>query len=336
VSATLGAAPIVGVVGAGVTGSAAGRALIARGLRVAWFDHRVGVAVRVAGRLGGVPVESIRELDVADAVVLAMPPDHTGTAERLLRAGRHVVSVSDSLDDVHGLLLLDHVAMQHGRSLVVGAAMCPGLSGLLAARIAGQLSVVDEIHVAMHGTGGPACARQHHDTLGDPSTAWHDGNWIMRPGGSGRELCWFPDPIGAVDCYRAALPDPLVLRRAFPNALRISARVSATRRDRLTARLPMLAPPRRQGDVGGIRVEVRGATEHGNRVTHVAGAGGRAGTLAGTVAALFADAVVHGRTAPGARVAGDDPALADELLAGAASLGVALHEFTGVARATAW
>ena len=296
------AEPLIGVVGAGVTGATAGRVLGARGARVAWYDTRVGAAVRAAGRWGGAPVDDAAALEVCDAVVLASPPGHAPFAEDLVAAGCPVVSTSDAVDDVHALLHLHAPAVARGVSLVVGAAMCPGLSGLLVAGLVERLARVDEIHVAMHGTGGPACARQHHDALGDPSSAWHDGEWISRPGGSGRELCWFPEPIGAVDCYRAALPDPILLHRAFPGLLRISARLSATRRDRLTARLPMLAPPRRHGDVGGIRVEVRGADDDGGRLTHVAGAGGRSGTIAGTVAALYAEAVVQGRTPPGSVV----------------------------------
>ena len=329
-------APIVGIVGAGVVGSAVGRALGRRGLRVAWFDERVGAAVRAAEQLGGVAVDAVDHLDAADVVVLAGRARHATLAETFLRAGLPVVSTSDACQDVREMLVLEPLATERGVALVVGAAMCPGLSGLLAAWLAAELTDVDEIHVAMHGTGGPDCARQHHDALGDTSIAWHDGDWIERPGGAGRELCWFPDPIGAVDCYRAALPDPLLLRRAFPSAGRISARVSATRRDRLTARLPMLAPPRRAGDVGAVRVEVRGSGPAGERVTHVAGAGGRAGSLAGSIAALFAEVAAAGELPAGVHVAGDDARLAGRLLGRAADLGMALQSFTGVARPTHW
>mgnify|MGYP003378866890 CR=1 FL=1 len=65
--------------------------------------------------------------------------------------------------------------------------------------------MVDELHVATHGTAGPACARQHHRALGDTALGWHDNEWIEPPGGSGRDLVWFPEPIAANDCYRAAL-----------------------------------------------------------------------------------------------------------------------------------
>jgi hypothetical protein len=330
--------PIVGVVGAGVTGSAVGRALTRRGLRVAWFDQQFGVADHVARRLGGVAVDDLQDIEVADAVVLATPAPHAGLAARLLSAGVHVVCVSDDRDDVADLIGLAPLADEAGISLVVGAALSPGLTGLLARRLASQLAIVDEIHVAMHGTGGPDCARQHHDVLGSRSVAWHDGEWVERPGGSGRELCWFPEPVGAVDCYRAGLAEPLLLHRAFPSAQRISARVSATRRDRLTARLPMLTPPRRDGDIGAIRVEVRGALDSGERMTHIGGAAGRAGSLAGTVAGLFAEACAVGRIGPGLQVAGadTDAELTDWILARAVGLGLALHEFTGVARVSTW
>ena len=128
--------------------------------------------------------------------------------------------------------------------------MSPGLSGLLARHLAGQLASVDEIHVAIHGTAGPACARSYHRSLSRRSMAWHDGEWVDHLGGSGRELCWFPEPVGAKDCYRADIADPLLLHTAFPDAVsRISARRSARRRDRFTARLPMLRarPTRRAG-----------------------------------------------------------------------------------------
>ena len=122
---------------------------------------------------------------------------------------------------------------------------------------------VDEIHVARLGTGGPACARQHHDSLGGTALDWRDGGWQRRAAGSGRELSWFPDPIGAADCYRAALPDALLLVPAFPGVGRVTARLAATRRDRLTARLPMLRPPHPEGGLGAVRVEVRGRGHEG-------------------------------------------------------------------------
>ena len=328
-------APIVGVYGAGVTGHAVGRVLRTLGIRTAWYDLAVGAAVRASRRHGGVVLDSVDEFAAVDVVVLATPASQRDQAAALVADGLDVVSMSDDPDDVNRLLELRSRAETHGVRLVVGAALSPGLTGILARHLASQLDTVDEIHVAMLGTAGPACARQHHDALGSRALAWHDDEWVERPGGSGRELCWFPEPIGPADCYRAALADPLVLHRAFPSVDRISARVAATRRDRLTSRLPMLVPPHTQGDRGAIRVEVRGAIAGGARVTHVAGAVGRTGDLAGTTAALFAKACIETMADPGVVVAGHDAVLSAWMLHAAVEAGVQLHEFTGVARASA-
>ena len=226
---------------------------------------------------GVLKVGHAADLAVTDVVALCHPHPHAQLAAEYLAAGVSVVSMSDDIADVRTLVDLDDRARRGHAVLVVGAAMSPGLSGLLIDHLWRQLDVAEEIHVATHGTAGPACAAQHHDALGDTAIGWHDGAWIERPGGSGRELNWFPEPIGAKDCYRAALPDPFLLQRMFPTASRISARVSGTRRDRLTARLPMLTPPHAAGDLGAVRVEVRGAAADGARVTVIAGASGPTG-----------------------------------------------------------
>ena len=207
-----------------------------------------------------------------------------------------MVSTSDDIDDVQALLALDHEARERGVHLVVGAGFAPGLTCVLAAHGAARLDRVDEIHVAKSGTGGPACARQHHRAVGRGALDWREGGWEHRPGGSGRELCWFPDPIGAQDCYRAALPDALVLVPAFPGIRRVTARVSATRRDRLTARLPMLWPTHPEGGPGAVRVELRGL-RGATRDVVVLGAMDRPAVAAGAVAAVAVQSVVSRRGA---------------------------------------
>jgi hypothetical protein len=123
---------------------------------------------------------------------------------------------------------------------------------------------------------------------------WRDGVFVQRRSGSGRELCWFPDPVGGLDCYRAAVADALLLHAAFPAAARVTARVAATRRDRITSRLPMLRPPHAEGQLGAIRVEVRG-WRGGVSDTRVLGAIDRPAFAAGTVAAVSARWIVDGR-----------------------------------------
>ncbi len=153
----------------------------------------------------------------AEVVVLAGPAGaHIDLARHHLGEGRSIVSVSDSLGDALALLDLDAEASARGATVIAGAAFSPGLTCLLARHAARDLDLVDEIHVARSGTGGPGCARQHHHALGGTALDWRDYGWQRRPGGSGRELCWFPDPIGALDCYRAELPDPVLARADLP------------------------------------------------------------------------------------------------------------------------
>lgn len=266
-----------------------------------------------------------------DVAVLAMGGAHASDAAAFVAAGAHVVSTSGGLDDVRAMLDLDDAARRAGVSIVVGATVAPGLSGLIARHLTTQLASCDELHVAVHGTAGPACAREHHRMLRGWAVGWHDGAWIERqPAGSGRELCWFPEPVGARDCYRAELPDPVILHDAFPNVSRISARVSATRRDRFTARLPMLSPPHAEGGVGALRVEARGADATGARVTEVMGIAELMGTASAAVAAAFVEYLATGDAPIGVITAADEALPARRLLAGVTRRGVRLQTFTGI------
>ncbi|HEY0518609.1 MAG TPA: hypothetical protein VGC84_03870 [Ilumatobacteraceae bacterium] len=325
------AAPIVGLVGCGVTGRRTAAHLLERGTKVAIFDPAVASVPRGAVRVG-----HAADLAVTDVVAMCQPHPHAALAAEYLAAGVSVVSMSADIDDVRLLVDLHERARRGGAALIIGAAMSPGLTGLLIDHLWRQLDVAEEIHVATHGTAGPACAAQHHDALGDTAIGWHDGVWIERPGGSGRELNWFPEPIGARDCYRAALPDPFLIQRMFPEASRISARVSGTRRDRLTARLPMLTPPHAAGDIGAVRVEVRGAAADGARVTVIAGASGPTGAVAAAVTTACVETCLDTSVEPGLHLVGGHTLDAPSLLRRVVDLGVTLQEFTGVARSSTW
>ena len=322
------------LVGAGAVGARAGRQLVeapeidrvlvagASPLSRAAVVDGCGPKVRDGG-------DDARDADLdVDAALLVGPAGtHVDTARFHLERGRAVVSCSDAVVDVQGLLALDDLARRHGQPLVVGAGFSPGYTCLLARHAAARLDHVDEIHVARSGTGGPACARQHHRALSGTALDWRDGAWQERRAGSGRELCWFPDPIGAADCYRAELPDALVLVPCFPEVGRVTARLAASRRDRLTARIPMLRRPHPEGLVGAVRVEVRGRRAGAHEVI-VLGALDRPAVATGAVAVLALRQAAAGAFPPGASGLG---ALADPLpmLTALADIGIRAAIFDG-------
>ena len=321
----------IAVIGVGVVGARVARQLTSSGIPVLLYDERSDVQQALAQSLRALELTDLTKLDptTTPVVVLATSSAQAPLAKILLELGHHVVCTGDDVEDIRELLQLDEIARQEKRVLIVGAAACPGLSGLLVAELAPRVDTIDEIHVAFHGTGGPGCARQHHRALAGDAVGWHDGEWIDRPGGSGRELLWFPEPLGGKDCYRAELPEPLLLHRSFPEVSRISARMSATRRDRLTARLPMMSPPHAEGGVGGVRVEIRGSL-NGERCTEVAGVTERTGIIAGAVAASSAAALLNNAsTISGVVTLGDgrlnDRTLLDDVI----RRGITVFEYIG-------
>ena len=268
--------------------------------------------------------------DSTDLVVVATAAGtQAAVAVSAVKAGAAVVTTTNEIIETRDLLALDPHARHHGVPLVVGAGFMPGLTCLLARVGAKEFDSVDEVHVAKVGTGGPACARQHHRALSSLAIDWRDGRWTRRPGGSGRELCWFPDPVAGHDCYRAALPDALLLVPAFPGVDRVTARMAATRRDRLTAPLPMMRRPHPEGGVGAVRVELRGWQAGGRQVV-VLGAQARPAEGAAMVAASTALHLIDNRPEPGAAGLASVPD-AESLLRQVAARGLRPCRFEGFA-----
>jgi len=321
----------IGVVGLGALGSRVTRQLgLLRDASIGVFDERRDTLDRVSSVSGpNVSTATSDEVLSSGVVVIATPAAHHSMLALVAERGGIAVSTSDDVSDVERMLDLDVPS-------IIGAAFAPGLSGLLARLLSTHLDQCDEIHVSMHGTGGPACAHQHHRALGGSAAGWHDGEWISRPGGSGRELCWFPDPVGPRDCYRAEMADPCLIHRVFPGVDRISGRLSATRRDRFTARLPMLSPPHSEGGVGGLRVEVRGRLD-GQRQTFIAGVAERVAVGAAATVSAFVSAFLDGLiTVDGAVTTADEALPTALLIERIRSYGLRLNDYVGSETVSAW
>jgi len=293
------------------------------------------------GSPGSVRIEELSlerfgaELGRAAVTLLAIPGPSARLAELSLGAAVPVISVSDDPNEVRSLLALGDRARRAGVPLVVGAAMAPGLSCLLAAWAGTRLDSLAELHVATLGTGGPACARRHHAALGETVEEWREGAWSRKVGGSGRELVWFPGHIGGADCYRINRPDPLLLVQAFPSLRCATTRAAASRRDRMTSWLPMLRRPHPEGTVGAVRVEARGR-RGGAAESLVVGAAGRPALLAGAVAAASALMAADRRLTPGAGGLASLVPTPGEVLADLSERGVQLASFEGDHVTPAW
>ena len=221
------------------------------------------------------------------SVVVLRPPRASSSTRAHAPRARCPRGVGERrVEDVTALLAVDGEARRRGVRLVVGAGFAPGLSCLLARHGAATFDPIDELHVAKYGTGGPACACQHHHALNDNAMDWRDGVWLSAAAGRAASSA------GSLNRWRPgllprALADGLLLVPAFPGIQRVTARLAATRRDRLTARLPMLRPPHPEGVLGAVRVEIRGRRGAASDVL-VLGAMDRPGVAAGAVAAVAA------------------------------------------------
>lgn len=327
----------VAVVGTGIVGTRTIRELTA----IAPDIEIIGVTSRPAGLAGrcGVPSTALVSavdrpvVPTVDLAILTAPGRiQAGLARRYLAKGSDVIAVTDDLAATRTLLDLDESVRKRGLRLVVGAGFAPGVSCALARFAANQFAELTELHVAKHGTAGPSCARQHHRALRSPARDVRNGRFVRRPGGSGRELVWFPDPIDGADCYRAEVPDPTLLKRAFPGVVRATSRIAAHRRDRLTSFLPALLPPHPEGGVGAVRVEARGTLTSGQPGAVVVGAAAKPGDAAGSLAAILGTWL-----RPGGRLADLAPntisvaelPLTGELLAELQGRGVSVTTFEG-------
>jgi hypothetical protein len=151
-----------------------------------------------------------------DVAVLAHPVEHAPLAHGFALRGASVVTVGDDFDDA-AALLESGARVRVGRSDAGGrrgdVARLVGAPGTPSRRPAGDRRR-DPRRDPRHRR---AALRPHlPPSLSRRSHGWHDDEWVDYLGGSGRELCWFPEPVGARDCYRADFADPLLLHAAFP------------------------------------------------------------------------------------------------------------------------
>lgn len=296
-------------------------------------DIETDEAVRVAASLGG-KAEAVRadlfsareirgEIGGCDVVVDCLGSEvdlGLSIAEAAMDAGVDYVTNCDDWQTTSALLELDPDAAESGVLAVTGAGATPGLTNAMALHAANSFDSVDEIHIAWVGsTNNPSGAETVSQTLktfvGEVPT-YADGAWRNIRAGSGRELVWFPSPVGGVDVVSCGHPEPLTLPRNIDGLTAVTVKGSigiALLQDllRVASRLGLSRSGiERLGGVSGIdswlpgvglisggprwaglRVEVRGM-RNGARETVVLGAIDAMQNLAG--ASLAATALMVG------------------------------------------
>jgi lysine 6-dehydrogenase len=190
-------------------------------------------AVDAAFAIGGDRVEA-RVADSSDAdfslegvdvVVNLSGPFFSGSdavARAALRAGANYIDIGDDLEATETVIALHDEALSAGVSLVTGAGLSPGLSNWFAARLLDENPRADGIQVVWvtHETdpGGLAPLRHMLHMAVSPCPVWIDGAWQQTPGFSPATATSFefPSPLGVVEAYNTAHPEPLLLSRHFP------------------------------------------------------------------------------------------------------------------------
>jgi hypothetical protein len=229
-------------------------------------------------------------------------PAERAVFQRSVEAGVPAAGCADDADTVASLLDLDDAAREAGLTMAAGCGLAPGLADVLARHAADAVEAVDEIHVARAGSAGPDCRKSILRAGRGPVLEWRDGAWGRHRAGSGRQLVWFPSPVGGLDCHRAASGQSALLLDAFPSLRRASMRIASPLGPgrqapgvRLLGHIPVVssaltggnAARRREpdGDWGAVWVEVRGRRGRAEEIL-VYGAVDRMAFAAGAVLAV--------------------------------------------------
>lgn len=189
----------------------------------------VGAAValapsRVTGWVGDVVNDSL-PLDGVDLVLNLAGPFFLGSdavARAALTRRVAYIDVGDDVECTDAILALHEEAEQAGVSLITGAGLSPGISNWMASRLLAEHPQADGVQVAwvVHETdpGGLAPLRHMLHMAVSPCPVLRDGRWESSPGfvPGTAALFEFPRPLGEVEAYDTAHPEPRTLARQFP------------------------------------------------------------------------------------------------------------------------
>lgn len=312
-----------GILGAGAVGTQAALTLSDSSEvdRIVIIDRQHARAQRLAQRIGGL-AEAVAwhadDFPDVDVVLAALPGDQETTAAQL--AAHEGVSYVSSCDSEAAIAANLNLAVT--APMVLGCGLVPGFSDVLVQHAVSSFAEVSEIRVARAGVAGPASAANLRTALSGKPQQWRDGE--LRQIANVSEEVWFPEPVGARDCWPTTLGVEL-LRRAQPQVRVISSYAEP-------------APPlysgkhprwrRSEEPWGAVRVEVWG-TRGNSQETLVYGAVERTSVAAGSLLALVGRHCARGNVSSGIHTVATavQPV---ELLSELSERGVKVATFEGV------
>ena len=179
---------------------------------------------RVSGWVGDVVADAL-SFDGVDVVLNLAGPFFVGSdavARAAMSQGVPYVDVGDDVECTDAILALHEEAKRAGVSLITGAGLSPGVSNWMASRLLAEHPDADGVQVAwvVHETdpGGLAPLRHMLHMAVSPCPVLRDGLWENSPGfvASTAGRFQFPEPLGEVEAYDTAHPEPRTLARQFP------------------------------------------------------------------------------------------------------------------------
>lgn len=192
-------------------------------------EQAVNTAVgKAPDRVRGIAIDvTSGDLDFSgvDVVLNLTGPFFAGSDHAARAAIEHGAAYIDISDDVEGtrtVLDLAPVAEAAGVPVITGAGFSPGITNWVACELLDQHPNADGIQIAwvVHEAdpGGLAPLRHMLHLAVSPCPLLVDGKWQESPGFVPQTAkCFdFPDPIGRVETFDTAHPEPLTLARQFP------------------------------------------------------------------------------------------------------------------------
>lgn len=330
-----GSAALVGIIGgSGEVGVTAARCLTSAGIPVRIGGRRADAIQSVAAAIG--PRADARPVDVADTAALRgfaqgcrVVLNCVGPGELVAGPVRAAVTAAqaDSVDVMTGKS--NQTTLPGGRVAVMGAGLCPGLSGLLPGLLAAGLAAVDDFEGAYCGLGAftESAAMDYLLSMrggyGTSMAAWRNGR-LATSALPVEEDYQLPQVPGSVTAH-PYLSDELRERvaalhvtsarwyNAFDGEHLLAALTRLRRNDHpdLTelARAAKTVVRASALDAAGrtpyhlLYGRARGSTPHGPVIRSAIVRGADGSRITGAMAAVTVEAVLAGTVAPGAHAA---------------------------------